>query len=153
MSEYPPFKEDSLRSIFVKNYVFFEKLACNSSRCHNYMNKNALASFTFLTGCIEGVEIVYEATCYVDDGCYPLDGYYVDGGDYNPSAYIRSVITIQGIYQFNAVENNNMFIPWSEIDVYEFPYKYLVGNANNIFTNQWKQLFRELKEVENRLFM
>lgn len=43
----------------------------------------------------------------------------------------------------------NMFIPWSEIDVYEFPYKYLVDNANNIYTNQWKQLFRELKGVEN----
>ena len=142
MSEF----SNTLRSIFVKNYDFFEKLARNSSSCHNYMDKNALASFTFLTGCINGVEIVYEATWYVDDCCYPL----VDDGDYNPSAYIRSVITIQGVYQFNAVENNNLFIPWSEIDVYEFPYKYLVGNANNIYTNQWKQLFRELKGVDNR---
>lgn len=142
MSEF----SNTLRSIFVKNYDFFEKLARNSSSCHNYMDKNALASFTFLTGCINGVEIVYEATCYVDDSCYPL----VDDGDYNPSAYIRSVITIQGVYQFNAVENNNLFIPWSEIDVYEFPYEYLVGNANNIYTNQWKQLFRELKGVDNR---
>lgn len=142
MSEF----SNTLRSIFVKNYDFFEKLARNSSSCHNYMDKNALASFTFLTGCINGVEIVYEATCYVDDSCYPL----VDDGDYNPSAYIRSVISIQGVYQFNAVENNNLFIPWSEIDVYEFPYEYLVGNANNIYTNQWKQLFRELKGVDNR---
>ena len=142
MSEF----SNTLRSIFVKNYDFFEKLARNSSSCHNYMDKNALASFTFLTGCIKGVEIVYEATCYVDDCCYPL----VDDGDYNPSAYIRSVITIQGVYPFNAVENNNLFIPWSEIDVYEFPYEYLVGNANNIYIKQWKQLFRELKGVDNR---
>ena len=58
------------------------------------------------------------------------------------------MITTQGIYQFNAV-HNNQFIPWSELDVYEFRYEYLVGNANNVHTNQWKQLFRELKEVEN----
>ena len=149
MNEFSSFNEDSIRSIFVKNYDFFEKLAWNSSRCHNYMNKCSLASFTFLTGCIDGIEIVFESTCYVDDGCNPLDGYYVDGGDYNPSDYIRCVITTHGIYQFNAVYNNNQFTPWSEFDVYEFRYEYLVGNANNIYTKQWKQLFRELKEVEN----
>ena len=143
--------KDSLRSIFVKNYDFFEKLAWNSSRCHNYMNKSSLASFTFLTGRIDGIEIVFESTCYVDDGCTPLDGYYVDGGDYNPSDYIRCVITTQGIYQFNAVYNNNQFTPWSEFDVYEFRYEYLVGNANNIYTNQCKRLFRELKEVEKTI--
>ena len=75
-------------SIFSKNYDFFEKLAWNSSRCHNYMNKCSQASFTFLTGCIDGIEIVSESTCYVDDGCNPLDGYDVDNGDYNPSDYI-----------------------------------------------------------------
>ncbi len=48
-----------------------------------------------------------------------------------------------------SVHNNNQFILWADIDVYEFRYEYLAGNANNIYTNQWKQLFRELKEVEN----
>ena len=117
--------EETLQSIFTTHYDFFERLTKNSSQCHNYMNHEALGSFTFLTGCIEGVKIVYESTCYIDDLERPVDHYDIEGGEFNPCTFIRTIITLQGIYCFNSLINSNKFTlrartnPWqtSSMDI------------------------------------
>lgn len=132
--------------IFRKHYGFLQKLANRSSNCHNHLKDNPLVSSLFLEDYnTEQHQVIYESTCYVYNEFLGLCDYYdIEEGKYNPNNYIKTTITTIGIFQFNSFQNNRSFIPWDEIDVYKFNFEYLTGNANNTFTKQWKQVFREI---------
>lgn len=119
-----PLSENKILLIFNDHYDFLEKLANSSSNCHNYLNEEALASFPIFRD-----DIIYASTCCIYNGNRLHDYYDIEEGKYNPNHYIRTLITIIGIYQFNAVYNEKVFIPWSEFDIHEFQYEYLVGNT------------------------
>ena len=141
-------KQQKVLLIFKKHYDFLERLANYSSNCHNYLNHQSIASFPTL-GDINTQEkdIIYTSTSYVYNYGRCHDDYDIEEGTYNPNHYIRTFITTTGIYQFNAEINERSFTPWDKINIYDFQFEYLDGNANNTFDKQWKQIFREIIEL------
>lgn len=127
-------KQQEVLLIFKKHYDIFETLANNSSNCHNYLNHLSFASFPTL-GVINTQEenIIYASTSYVYNGDRRHYDYEIDGSGYNPNHYIRTFIATTGIYFFNAVRNERSFTPWDKINIHEFQYEHLAGNANNTF--------------------
>lgn len=141
-------KQQEVLLIFKKHYDFFETLANNSSNCHNYLNHLSLASFpTTEDSNTQKKDIIYASISYVYNGARRHYDYDIEGGEYNPNHYIRTLIATTGIYQFNAEINERSFTPWDKINIYEFAFEYLAGNANNTFEKQWKQIFREIIEL------
>lgn len=134
--------KSEILSVFKKYYDFLEKMAGCSSNCHNYLNEHSLAAFPIFRD-----DIIYASTCYVYNGDRRYDDYDIGEGKYNPNHYIRTLITTTGVYQFNSASNERTFILWNEFNIYEFQFEYLVGNANNTFDKQWKQIFREIIEI------
>lgn len=144
-------KQQEVIQIFKKHYDFLEKLANYSSNCYNYLNQLSLASFPTLEDINTQEEsIIYASTCYVYLSGRRHDDYDIENGTYNPNHYIRTLITTTGIYQFNAEINERSFTPWDKINIYEFAFEYLAGNANNTFEKQWKQIFREIIDKSNK---
>lgn len=136
---------------FKEYYNFLEKLANNSSNCHNYLNRLSLASFpTFEDSNTQEQDIIFASTSYVYNGNRRHDDYDIEEETYNPNHYIRTLITTTGIYQFNAEINERSFTPWNEINIHEFAFEYLAGNANNTFEKQWKRIFREIIYKSNK---
>lgn len=144
-------KQQEVLLIFKKYYNFLEKLANNCSNCHNYLNRLSLASFpTTEDSNTQEKDIIYASTSYVYNGYRRHYDYYIEDGEYNPNHYIRTLITTTGIYQFNVEINERSFTPWDKINIYEFAFEYLAGNANNTFEKQWKQIFREIIDKSNK---
>lgn len=142
-------KQQEVLLIFKKHYDFFETLANNSSNCHNYLNHLSLASFpTFEDINKQEKDIIYASTSYVYNGDRRHYDYDIERSEYNPNHYIRTIMAITGIYFFNAVRNERSFTPWDEINIHEFQYEYLAGNANNTFDKRWKQIFREIIDIK-----
>jgi len=142
-------KQQEMIQIFKKHYDFLEKLANYSSNCHNYLNHQSLASFPTLEDINTQKEnIIYASTCYVYLSGRRHNGYDIEKGTYNPNHYIRTLITTTGIYQFNAEINERSFTPWDKINIYNFQFEYLAGNANNSFDKQWKRIFQEIIDIK-----
>ena len=96
-------KQQEVLLIFKKHYDFFETLANNSSNCHNYLNHLSLASFpTTEDSNTQEKDIIYASISYVYNGARRHYDYDIEGGEYNPNHYIRTLIATTGIYQFNA---------------------------------------------------
>ena len=138
-------QQQKIASIFRKHYGFLQKLANRSSNCHNCLNNESFASALLLKDYnTEQYQVIYESICYAYNEYRLCDYYDIEEGKYNPNDYIKTEITTIGIFQFNTFENERTFISWDKFDIYKFRFEYLVGNANNTFDKQWRQIFREI---------
>ena len=138
-------QQQKIALIFRNHYGFLQKLANRSSNCHNCLNNESFESdLLFKDYNTEQYQVIYESICYAYNEYSLCDYYDIEEGKYNPNDYIKTHITTIGIFQFNTFENERTFIPWDEFDIYKFRIEYLVGNANNTFDKQWRQIFREI---------